>query len=225
MNFREKIRNIMAECAVLDKDGYNAYHKYPYVTAARVSEAFNAACTKFGIASFTNFDFIDIREVETGAGKKERLTTLKARIELSDTDSDEHHEISGIGQGQDAGDKGAAKAATMAIKYALTKTFLVCDASDDPDSDVGEIVPAAPPRTSGGGGAAAKSNAGGGAAKNNSGGGKAFDKNSSAVVGDCEECGAPVTERNAYYSTKYHNGALLCYECQQARREGAQSPF
>lgn len=201
MNLRQKLNLVMAECGHVLKDGYNAFHKYPYVTAAKIRDMTNASCTKHGIQPVPNTELLDIREVETGGGKKERITTIKKTIELRDCDSDEVVTISGIGQGQDAGDKGAAKAETMALKYAWISALLICDASDDPDSDGGEFVRVETP------GARPKP-----AAK--------------VIAGKCASCGREIKDFVAEYSKKNY-GRPLCYDCQKKKPEAAPTvaPF
>lgn len=199
MGLAKKLLAVMAECGHVDKDGYNSFHKYHYVTAAKVNDMVNASLTKNGIVTSTNFELLELREVATKDDKAERLATVKAEITLRDAESEETVTISGLGCGQDAGDKGIAKAQTMAVKYAWKSTLLIDDASDDPDSDGGEIV-----RTEKPGGAPVKP-----AASNGwSGDGK-------AIVGKCEKCGRDVSEKSAYYSRRKFDGRLYCYDCQQ----------
>lgn len=206
MGLAKKLAKVMAECAHIGKDGYNSYHKYAYATAAQVSEVVNAALVKNGIVTTSRSKIVEIREIDTGAGKKERLTTVETEITLHDVDSEETLMISGVGSGQDAGDKGAAKAQTMAVKYAWTKALLIADASDDLDSD---FVPTEKP---------------GGAPVSKPAASNGWSGDGATIVGKCEDCGRDVSAKNAEYSRKYHGGKLLCYNCQQKRR-GSDVPF
>lgn len=208
MGLAKKLLEVMVECGHVSKDGRNNYQNYAYVTAARVNDLVNASLTKNGIVTATNFELLELREVSTKEGKAERLATVKAEITLHDVDSEETLTISGIGSGQDVGDKGVAKAQTMAVKYAWKSTLLIDDASDDPDSDGGFV------RTEKPGGAPVKP-----ATANN---GRSGD--GTTIAGKCEDCGRDVSAKNAEYSRKYHGGKLLCYNCQQKRR-GSDVPF
>ena len=199
MGLAKKLLAVMVECGHVSKDGRNNYQNYAYVTAARGNDLVNASLTKNGIVTATNFELLELREVATKEGKSERLATVKAEITLRDVDSEETMTISGLGSGQDVGDKGVAKAQTMAVKYAWKSTLLIDDASDDPDSDGGFV------RTEKPGGAPVSKPA---ASNGWSGDGK-------AIVGKCESCGRDVNEKSAYYSRKKFDGHLYCYNCQQ----------
>lgn len=195
MGLAKKLLAVMSECGHVSKDGRNNYQNYAYVTAARVNDLVNAALTKNGIVTATNFELLELREVSTKEGKAERLATVKAEITLHDVDSEETMTISGIGSGQDVGDKGVAKAQTMAVKYAWKSTLLIDDASDDPDSDAGSFVRTETP------------------------GGKPVKP---AAVGKCEKCGRDLNENTVRYCQKKFNGHLYCYNCQQ---NSADVPF
>lgn len=197
MALAKKLLAVMSECGHVAKDGYNSFQKYPYVTAAKVNDLVNAALTKNGIVTATNFDLLELRDVATKDGKPERLATVKAVITLHDTDSEETLTISGLGCGQDVGDKGVAKAQTMAVKYAWKSSLLIDDASDDPDSDASSFVRTETP------------------------GGKPVKP---AAVGKCTSCGRDVNEKTADYS-KSKFGKVLCYNCQQKLNGTPAAPF
>lgn len=213
MALAKKLLSVMTECAHIGKDGYNNFSKYPYVTAAKVNDVVNSALVNVGIATTSKAEIIELREVATKEGKAERLATVKVAITLHDTDSEETLEISGVGCGQDVGDKGIAKAQTMAVKYAWKSCLLIADASDDPDSDgVGEIV-----QTSAPGGANKQAPTSNG-----------WNGDGKKIVGKCEKCGKDVNEKSAAYSKKYHGGKILCYDCQQklrANKTAESAPF
>lgn len=211
MALRQKLLDVMKQCAFVGKDGYNKFNKYRYITAAKINDTVNSALVEAGIATTAESELLDLREVATKEGKAERLATVKIKITLYDVDSEDTLVISGVGSGQDVGDKGIAKAQTMAVKYAWKDALLIADASDDPDSDsnsdsdgVGEIVPTDRP--------------GGAPAKN------PYDKTSNRVVGKCEKCGGKVLERNMYYSHEYYGGKFLCYNCQKKAENHHSEP-
>ena len=137
-NLKKKWLNVMEECARINKDGYNSFQRYKYASAAGVMEAINPALVKNGIASTAEVELLEMREVtlvQETRTKTERLATVKVTVTLHDTDSDEIITISGIGGGQDAGDKAVMKAQTAAIKYAFMMALEI-STGDDPEKNI-----------------------------------------------------------------------------------------
>lgn len=198
-NLREKWLNVMDECGHIVKDGYNDFHRYKYATAAGVLGAVNAALVKNKISTSTESKLLDLRDVSlAGKDKTERLATVEVTVTLYDSESDETMKFSGIGGGQDAGDKAVMKAQTAAIKYAFMMSLAI-STDDDPEQDKGtEAYTSSHEYQSG----REVSSAG----------------NGKRIVGTCEDCGSDVNEKSAYYSRKNFDGALLCYNCQQKRK-------
>lgn len=137
-NLKKKWLNVMEECARINKDGYNSFQRYKYASAAGVMEAINPALVKNGIASTAEVELLEMREVtlvQETRTKTERLATVKVTVTLHDVDSDEVMKISGIGGGQDAGDKAVMKAQTAAIKYAFMMALEI-STGDDPEKNI-----------------------------------------------------------------------------------------
>lgn len=111
-----KLVKIMQETAYVQKNGVNEFHKYKYVTSADVLEKINKAFAKYGIISVATPELMQLEEVKTSKGNLERLAMVKLEILLVDIDSGESLKITGLGSGQDAGDKAVMKAQTAAIK-------------------------------------------------------------------------------------------------------------
>lgn len=194
----KKIVGVMTECKRAEKDGYNNFSKYKYATAASVISMVNEALTKYNIATLAETEFLEMQNVQTAKGDTAYLATVKIIVTLIDADSGEERIISGIGTGHDSLDKSVAKAQTMALKYAYMSAFGIAQ-GDDPDADDTYFAPMPHPATSNG----------------NSNG---WSGDGKKIVGKCEDCGADVNEKSAYYSKKNFNGALLCYNCQQKRK-------
>ena len=221
MSLAEKLLKVMTDCASVVKDGYNKHYDYRYITAAKVNDIVNAALVNHGIVTTSEATLLESVDVSTGSGKRERLATVKVEITLHDKDSEETMTISGIGSGQDATDKGVAKAQTMAVKYAWKSALLIADASDDPDSDstttTSDSATTFVQTDRPGGTPIGKT-----AANGWSGDGK-------KIVGKCEKCGRDVNEKSAYYSHRSFGEHLYCYNCQQELRnskaEAADVPF
>ena len=119
----KKLIEVMKDCSVVAKSGVNSSQNYKYTTTADVMEKVNAALTKHGIASIVNPEIVDFREYTTSKGNAASLATVKVTISLVDAESGESCTISGLGSGQDFGDKAVMKAQSAAIKYAYLLSF------------------------------------------------------------------------------------------------------
>ena len=130
----KKLVRVMADCAYIQKSGTNDFHRYKYATAADVLEKVNASLVKNGVAVTAQAELIDLREVTTAKGNVERLATVRTTLTLVDSDSGETMVCSGIGSGQDPGDKASMKAVTASLKYAWMTTLAMAT-GDDPEAD------------------------------------------------------------------------------------------
>ena len=129
-----KLVSVMAACSSVKKNGQNDFHHYKYATSADVLEKVNTALVKHNIASVVLPEVIASSDVLNNKGNNEHLVKVKVSITLIDTDSGEQLQLSGIGSGQDSGDKAVMKAQTAAIKYAYMLT-LAMSTNDDPEAD------------------------------------------------------------------------------------------
>ena len=132
-----KLVKVMADCAYIQKSGSNEFHRYKYATAADVLEKVNASLVKHGLAVTAQAELIDLRDVVTQRGNTERLATMKTTLTIIDAESGETVFCSGIGSGQDPGDKAAMKACTASLKYAWMMTLAIAT-GDDPEADSSE---------------------------------------------------------------------------------------
>ena len=130
----KKLVQVMADCAYVQKSGTNDFHRYKYATAADVLEKVNASLVKHGVAVTAQAELIDLREVTTAKGNIERLATVRTTLTLVDSDSGESVVCSGLGSGQDPGDKSSMKACTASLKYAWMMTLAMAT-GDDPEAD------------------------------------------------------------------------------------------
>ena len=130
----KKLVQVMADCAYVQKSGTNDFHRYKYATAADVLEKVNASLVKHGVAVTAQAELIDLREVTTAKGNIERLATVRTTLTLIDADSGESMVCSGLGSGQDPGDKASMKACTASLKYAWLMTLAIAT-GDDPEAD------------------------------------------------------------------------------------------
>lgn len=133
-NIAAKLVKVMQECAYVPKNGTNDFHNYSYATSADVLDKINSSLTKQNICSVAVPEVVSIIAVTTAKGNSEHLATVKMDITLIDADSGEQLTITGIGSGQDSGDKAVMKAQTAAIKYAYLLSMAI-STGDDPEAD------------------------------------------------------------------------------------------
>ena len=122
----EKLSLAMKSCSYIEKTGENTFHGYSYVTSSDVLERVNDALTSVGLITAVTPTLLDLREVQTAKGNIDKHATISI--------TGESVQISGIGSGQDSGDKAIMKAETAAIKYAYMLSFCIAT-GDDPEAD------------------------------------------------------------------------------------------
>jgi len=191
----KKLVNVMKEVAYVEKKGSNDYHHYSYTTSADVLLKINTALTKYSICSITLPEVVSVVDVMTVKGNVEHLATVKMDIMLVDAESGETVTITGLGSGQDSGDKAIMKAQTAAIKYAYLLSMAI-STGDDPEADskTDEVM--------------GKTTV------------KASNKKAVQQAGDklgeptCADCGTQISEKVKSYS-KGRYGRALCMKCQQ----------
>lgn len=203
-----KLADIMTECSHVLKNGQNSFHGYRYATCADVLEMVNASLSSHKICSVAMPELLSMDEVTNAKGGRENLATVKIDILLVDSETGETVTISGIGSGQDSGDKAVMKAQTAAIKYAYLLSFAI-STGDDPESEKGDN------RWSGSRNErsmpfptdAKKKNA------------LSYD-NTDASTAHCSDCGVMISDKVQQYSEKRF-GRPLCMNCQHGQRGSA----
>ena len=208
-----KMIEVIRECRHVAKNGTNSFHGYTYATSADVLSKVNSALVEQGLASLVIPELISLEEVKTAKGNIEHLATVKVNITLIDRDSDESVLITGIGSGQDSGDKAVMKAQTAAIKYAYMLSLSI-NTGDDPEADVRtdentsvtSVKKAAPIKS------AAKPRAVTISLKQ--------ERPVAAAASYCEECGVKLTDKvRAFSEGRYHR--MLGMDCQKRALAGA----
>lgn len=129
MSLAKKMAAVAAACNYVQKTGRNDFHKYRYATAADVLAKVNEALVEQGVCSTVDPEVLSEQD---NAGN--RTVTVKVRLTLHDSESDETLVTAGIGCGQDKGDKAVMKAQTAAIKYAWMLALNI-STGDDPEAD------------------------------------------------------------------------------------------
>ena len=135
-----KLARITGAVSKVPKSGYNAFHKYKYVTESDLVEALSGLLAAENVALLVSWSMCTTRDPEAKGGP---VTTLEGTATFCCGDTGATHAVGIVGTGQDKGDKGVYKAATGAVKYLLMKCFLV-DTGDDPERDTAP-APKQPP--------------------------------------------------------------------------------
>jgi hypothetical protein len=130
----QKLSRVMASCRYVQRDRKNEFLKYRYASAAAILEKVNAACVEQGLATVVASKVIDQSEKVNRSGVSETLVTVQSDVTVIDCESGESLTFTGLGSGQDIGDKAVAKAQTMALKYAWMTTLNIAT-GDDPEAD------------------------------------------------------------------------------------------
>lgn len=218
-NLRIKLANVMKDCHYIQKIGKNNFHGYNYVTSADVLDKVNTALLNNGIITTVTPTLIDFREVTTAKGNVDKHATISVIISMIDIESGESVQISGIGSGQDSGDKAIMKAETAAIKYAYMLSFCIAT-GDDPEADerTDEITATKPSNTmeikeS----KDAKPEAEQAKIVKSTNTEQKTPTKSKPTVNDnhhCDECGCYISDNVSKYSLKYY-GIPLCMDCQK----------
>lgn len=138
----EKLVTIMDSLGAVEKKGFNKHQNYKYMREVDVMEALKSELIKNKIIMLTSSKFVDIQKKE-GKDKTDFITTVETQHTFIDSESGEALSISSVGSGYDSSDKGAAKAITSAVKYAIMKTFMISDEGSDIENDGETIQPPA----------------------------------------------------------------------------------
>lgn len=122
VNVYQKVANIQQGIKTVVKSGFNAHFKYPFATERDIIAEIKPLLGREGL-------------VITHSVTKEELvgdmTKLFIDFRITNLESPgDHIMASAVGYGKDTQDKGAPKAYTMALKYFLSKMFLV-ETGDD----------------------------------------------------------------------------------------------
>ena len=139
-NILGKLTKIQKEIKPMEKEGFNEFNKYPYLTEAQITTKMKELFDKYGVLFHYNSVIVDTKEYQGSKGDTQFLVTVK--IDYAFIDSETEEKLSGIayGQGADKGDKGIYKAITGAIKYIYLKTFNI-PTGDDCEKESPELMP------------------------------------------------------------------------------------
>lgn len=128
LTLEQKIARITGHLGMVPKRGYNAFHKYAYMTEADLVAAVRQYLAAAGIAIIPDVEKIRMRR----EASENPITEVQVRYTVSD--GKESFSFRMPGHGADKGDKGVYKAITGSQKYALMKLFKI-ETGDDPEQD------------------------------------------------------------------------------------------
>lgn len=121
----QKLADITKEIGKVEKKGYNAFHKYYYVTESDLTDLIRDKLSSRGIVIIPSLKSVQ---------HDDTLTTALMTFTFVDSETGEREACEWAGTGDDKGDKGLYKAYTGSLKYFLMKMFLISQ-GDDPEAD------------------------------------------------------------------------------------------
>jgi hypothetical protein len=137
-NILAKLHAIQAEVGKMEKDGYNDFQNYKYLSETQVTLKMKDLLDKHKVMFLPkSIEEKVVNEISpTSKGTKQYVTTVKITYAFADIETGEMYEGSIEGQGSDTADKGIYKAITGGIKYIFMKTFNI-PTGDDPEKTIG----------------------------------------------------------------------------------------
>lgn len=125
----------------LQKDKRNQFHKYSYLSEAKIKQVAQTMLKELGLVFHYSVDNVETQITslgDEGRTKAGVYVTVKASYEFIDIETKE--KISGFayGSGWDTNDKALYKAITGSIKYIFNSNFLI-PTGDDPENDELEV--------------------------------------------------------------------------------------
>jgi hypothetical protein len=129
-----KLARIMESLPELKPEGRNQHFGYQFIRDTQVSGALRRRLAEERVMIVPDVVSEEWVETKTGRGGTSWVTKLKVRYTAIDGDSGDMISGHGFGYGDDAGDKGANKAMTAALKYWLLKLFQIGGEDSDDDA-------------------------------------------------------------------------------------------
>lgn len=152
-----KLMNVVEKMENVKKSGYNSHQKYHYSTEQDLIDSVRQLLIDNKILILTDSETKEVVKIGkpqldkngSSVGTKESLVTVvNTRHTFCDIETGYTYNIQSTGTGWDETDKGSFKAITGAMKYFISKNFLV-PGEDDAENDGVTAKPAvaAPART------------------------------------------------------------------------------
>jgi hypothetical protein len=129
----KKILAVLAATEAIEKTGYNSHQSYSYATENDLLDAIRNNLVKNNLMILTSSEYKHAERV-VNKDKENLITIIETTHTFADTESGETFSVKSVGSGHDSLDKGAYKAITGAMKYFVSKNFMVAT-EDDPEND------------------------------------------------------------------------------------------
>jgi ERF superfamily len=145
---------VMAEVTSVSKDDQfnGGQTRYAYRGVDRVVKALSAAVRRHGLLILpTAVSQPEYLPVTTAQGKAAFAVHLVVTYTITHTGNGEELRVQAPGESMDSGDKGTAKAMSVAWRTMLLQTFFLPTEEPDPDSENYELGTGAPQHIRGGG--------------------------------------------------------------------------
>jgi hypothetical protein len=128
-----KMVRIMAAVGNVSKSGVNAQQNYKFIQGDDVVDAIRTEMVKNNVAMFSRALGYEQSAGTTKNGGTNWHAVVQFEFTLIDAESGETMSGTWYGESIDSSDKSFSKAASMALKYWLMKTFMI--SAGEPDSD------------------------------------------------------------------------------------------
>lgn len=128
VNIYQRLHAIMQDVGYIQKENKKVNNQYTFVSHDAVTAKMRKSFLKHGVMAVPNF--FDISQ----DGNKTMCSVGFVFINIEKPEDRVTVDCAGFGQGIDPQDKGAGKAMSYAVKYALLKMFSL-ETGDDPEKD------------------------------------------------------------------------------------------
>lgn len=130
----QKLAKVFQEIQTVERKGENTFHHYKYAREEDLLGVVRPLFMKYGLLPTAT---------DLERKKEEQLTSVKMQFTIYDIDTGASITSMSYGDGEDKGDKGVYKAKTGAMKYFLSKFFMI-PTGDDPEKEEKEDKPSKP---------------------------------------------------------------------------------
>lgn len=128
-----KILTVVSKMEAVKESGYNAHQKYSYSTEEDLVNGIRQSLIDNKLLVLTSSETKEIVKITKGE-KESLVTVVNTTHKFIDVETGEFEEVKSTGTGWDETDKGSFKAITGAMKYFISKNFLV-PGKDDAEND------------------------------------------------------------------------------------------
>jgi hypothetical protein len=128
----QALARVMADVQSVKKTGHNAHDNYNFRGIDQVVNAVGPVLREHGVVTLPLLQDITYRDTQTSTGKATREVNVKVTYRFVGPAGD-HLDVTVPGEALDRGDKGTAKAMSVAYRIALLQ--VLCIPTDEPDPD------------------------------------------------------------------------------------------